>query len=85
MGNTFWLNGFSIGSSQQVSWSKYPMLEDVGRSRFGFGLRREMHPLAAPVLLGMPKCDAFDLDAEPQPRVLSVSGQPGQDRQYDRA
>ena len=41
------------------------LVQKVGRGRLGgFGLQRQMHPLVAAVLLGMPGLDALDVDPE---------------------
>ena len=44
------------------------LLEHVaGRGLGSFRLEREMHAFMPAVLLGMPGCDALDVDAEAQP------------------
>ena len=44
------------------------LLQEVGGRWSGrFGLERQMHPLVPPVLLGMPRLDTLDGDAEPEP------------------
>src|SRR5947209_1794661 len=49
------------------------LLQDVRPGRLGrFLFQRQMHALVPAVLLRMPGCDAFDLDAESQPHIHKV-------------